>query len=122
MSKTVLIVDDSESLRHLVRIVLNDAGYELIEACDGNDALDKLRNRKVNLIISDVNMPNMDGLTFVKTLKSLPQHKFTPVIMLTTSFCEEARHEAREVGVKAWMVKPFDRAQLLDMVTRFVLP
>jgi two-component system, chemotaxis family, chemotaxis protein CheY len=122
MTKTIMIVDDSDSLRHIARIVLCDEGYELIEACDGNDALSKLNGRKVHLIISDVNMPNMDGLAFVKAVRNLPEHKFAPIIMLTTSFNEASRHEAREAGVKAWMVKPFDRHQLLEMVSRFAMP
>jgi len=122
MTKTIMIVDDSDSLRHVARIVLSDEGYELIEACDGCDALSKLNGRKVHLIISDVNMPNMDGLTFVKAVRNLPEHKFAPIIMLTTSFNEASRQEAREAGVKAWMVKPFDKFQLLEMVSRFAMP
>ena len=122
MTKTVLVVDDSESLRQLAGIVLKGAGYESIEACDGDDALAKLDGRKVHLIISDVNMPNMDGLAFVKRVKNLRDHKFTPIIMLSASFLDASRREAREAGVKAWMVKPFGRNELLDMVSRFVRP
>lgn len=122
MTKTVLVVDDSESLRQLAGIVLKGAGYESIEACDGDDALAKLDGRKVHLIISDVNMPNMDGLVFVRKVKNLRDYKFTPIIMLSASFLEASRQEAREAGVKAWMVKPFGRNELLDMVSRFVRP
>ena len=122
MTKTIMIVDDSASTRQLAGIVLRQEGYELIEACDGVDALAKLNGRKVSLIISDVNMPNMDGITFVKAVKALPEHKFAPIIMLTTGFLESTRGEAREAGVKAWMVKPFDKYQLLEMVARFALP
>ena len=122
MSKTIMIVDDSASLRQVASIVLNGAGYDLIEACDGNDALFKLKNQHVHLIISDVNMPNMDGIAFMKAVKSLPNHKFTPIIMLTTSSEDVMRQEAREAGVKAWMVKPFDKVKLLEMVSRFALP
>lgn len=122
MTKTVLIVDDSASLRQVASIVLKGAGYELIEACDGRDALARLNDHKVNLIISDVNMPNMDGIAFMKAVKSLPNHKFTPIVMLTTSSQEIMRQEAREAGVKAWMVKPFDKDKLLEMVSRFALP
>ena len=122
MTKTVLIVDDSDSLRQIAGMVLKGAGYELIEACDGGDALAKLNGRKVHLILSDVDMPNMDGLTFVKKVKNLPDHKFTPIIMLSSGFLDASRQEAREAGVKAWMVKPFDRDELLDMVSRFVQP
>ena len=122
MTKTVLIVDDSDSLRQIAGMVLKGAGYELIEACDGGDALAKLNGRKVHLILSDVDMPNMDGLTFVKKVKNLPDHKFTPIIMLSSGFLDASRQEAREAGVKAWMVKPFDRDELLNMVSRFVQP
>ncbi|MFA7240680.1 MAG: response regulator [Sulfuricellaceae bacterium] len=122
MTKTVLIVDDSDSLRQLACIVLKRAGYELIEACNGVDALNKMNGRKVHLIISDVNMPLMDGLTFVKQVKSLPEHKFTPIIMLSVDSFEVSCQEARVTGVKAWMVKPFSAEKLLDMVSRFVQP
>ena len=122
MSKTIMIVDDSASMRHVVGIALRGAGYEVIEACDGGDALSKLNGRKVHLIISDVNMPNMDGITFVQTVRTLAEHKFAPIIMLTTNFIKSAREQAREAGVKAWMVKPFDKKQLLEMVGRFALP
>ena len=84
MAKTILIVDDSTSFRNVVGLALKDAGYEIIQACDGKDALSKLDGKKINLIISDVNMPFMDGLSFVKAAKQLTAYKFTPVIMLTT--------------------------------------
>lgn len=122
MTKTVLIVDDSDSLRQLVGIVLRKAGYELIEAVDGSDALGKLKGRNVHLIISDVNMPNMDGITFVKNVKNLMNHKFTPIVMLSSTPPDTSRQVVREAGVKAWMMKPFGTSQLLDMVSRFVMP
>jgi len=122
MAKTIMIVDDSASTRQLASIVLRHEGYELIEACDGIDALSKLEGRKVHLIISDVNMPNMDGITFVKAVRNLPEHRFAPIVMLTTGFLKATREQAREAGVKAWMVKPFDKFQLLEIVARFALP
>ncbi|MDO8813293.1 MAG: response regulator [Gallionella sp.] len=122
MTKTVLIVDDSASLRQLVSTVLGRAGYELIEAVDGGDALGKLKGRNVHLIISDVNMPNMDGLTFVKNVKNLTNHKFTPIVMLSSNSIDALHHVAREAGVKAWMAKPFSTDKLLGMVARFVQP
>ena len=121
-TKTIMIVDDSASLRQVASIVLKGAGYELIEACDGSDALARLNDHKVHLIISDVNMPVMDGIAFMKAVKSLPNHKFTPIVMLTTTSQEDKRQEAREAGVKAWMVKPFDKDKLLEVVSRFALP
>jgi two-component system chemotaxis response regulator CheY len=122
MSKTILIVDDSASLRTVVGIALKGAGYDVIEACDGKDALSKLDGRKINLIISDVNMPNMDGITFVKELKQLASYKFTPVIMLTTESQESKMAEGKAAGVRAWVVKPFQPDQMLTAVAKLVLP
>ncbi len=121
MAKTVMIVDDSASIRQIVTIALNGAGYEVIEGCDGKDALEKLKGQKVNLVICDVNMPNMDGFTFVQNMKLIPAYKFTPVIMLTTESKEEKKMEGKAAGAKAWIVKPFQPAQLLTAVTKLVL-
>eukprot|EP01038_Epipyxis_sp_PR26KG_P019192 gene19192-27184_t len=111
MAKNVLVVDDSSSVRQVVGIALKSAGYDVIEACDGRDALGKLTGQKVHLIISDVNMPNMDGLSFVKAAKLLPAYKFTPVIMLTTEASDAMKQQGQASGAKAWMVKPFQPAQ-----------
>ncbi|MEC5400246.1 response regulator [Uliginosibacterium sp. H1] len=122
MSKTILIVDDSFSLRQTLAIALRGAGYTVEEAVDGKDALTKLDGRKYNLIISDVNMPNMDGISFVKAAKALPTYKFTPIIMLTTEGDEKKKQEGREAGVRAWVVKPFQPPALLDAVAKLVMP
>ena len=122
MAKTVLIVDDSASLRQVVNIALKGAGYDVIEACDGKDALSKLNGEKIHLIISDVNMPNMDGITFVKEAKKLPNYKFTPIIMLTTESQEEKKREGQAAGAKAWVVKPFQPAQMLSAVSKLIMP
>ena len=122
MSKTILIVDDSFSLRQTVAIALKSAGYEVVEAVDGKDALSKLDGRKFNLIISDVNMPNMDGITFVKAAKQLPNYKFTPIIMLTTEADETKKAEGKAAGVRAWVIKPFQPPILLDAVAKLILP
>ncbi|ERH47611.1 response regulator [Pseudomonas chengduensis] len=122
MGKTVLIVDDSASIRQVVSITLKGAGYDVIEGNDGKDALTKLDGRKVHLIISDVNMPNMDGITFLKNVKQLPAYKFTPVIMLTTEAGEAKKEEGRAAGAKAWVVKPFQPAQMLTAVSKLILP
>ncbi|MET0378555.1 MAG: response regulator [Spongiibacteraceae bacterium] len=122
MAKTILVVDDSTSFRQVVSIALKGAGYDVVEGCDGKDALTKLDGRKINLIVSDVNMPNMDGLTFVKAAKQLPAYKFTPVIMLTTEAGEEKKAEGKAAGVRAWVVKPFQPPVLLDAVSKLVLP
>lgn len=121
MAKTILVVDDSASLRQVVSIALKGAGYDVIEACDGRDALSKLKGQKVNLVISDVNMPNMDGITFVKEMKKLPEFKFTPVIMLTTEGQESKKQEGQAAGAKAWVVKPFQPAQMLAAVGKLVM-
>lgn len=122
MPKTILVVDDSASLRQVVGIALKGAGYDVIEACDGKDALGKIGGRKVHLIISDVNMPVMDGITFVKEVKKLAEHRFTPVIMLTTEAQEAKKLEGQAAGAKAWVVKPFLPAQMLAAVAKLVLP
>jgi len=121
MAKTILIVDDSASLRQVVSIALKGGGYDVIEACDGVDALNKLKGRKVNLVISDVNMPNMDGITFVKEMKKQPEFKFTPVIMLTTEGQESKKAEGQAAGAKAWVVKPFQPAQMLAAVAKLCM-
>jgi two-component system chemotaxis response regulator CheY len=120
MSKTIMIVDDSASLRQVVAIALKGAGYTVLEGCDGKDAIAKLNGQKVNLIISDVNMPNMDGITMVKALKQMPAYKFTPIVMLTTESQESKKKEGQEAGAKAWMVKPFSAPQLLSVVQKLV--
>jgi len=122
MAKIIMIVDDSASLRQVVSITLKGAGYDVVEACDGKDALAKLDGRKLHLIISDVNMPNMDGISFVKAAKQLPVYKFTPVIMLTTEAGDSKKQEGQSAGAKAWVVKPFQPAQMLTAVSKLVLP
>jgi two-component system chemotaxis response regulator CheY len=122
MAKTIMIVDDSASLRQVVSIALKSAGYDVVEACDGKDALSKLDGRKLHLIISDVNMPNMDGISFVKAAKQLPAYKFTPVIMLTTEAGDAMKQQGQAAGAKAWVVKPFQPAQMLTAVSKLVLP
>jgi len=123
MAKTILIVDDSSSLRMVVKLALVRAGYDVIEAGDGKEALAQLdKTAKVNLIVSDVNMPNMDGISFVKEVKQHARHKFTPVIMLTTEGQDSKKEQGRAAGAKAWIVKPFNPPQLLDAVSKLILP
>jgi two-component system chemotaxis response regulator CheY len=122
MAKTIMIVDDSASLRQVVGIALRGAGYEVLEACDGRDALGKLTGQKVHLMISDVNMPNMDGISFVKAVKQIPAYKFTPVVMLTTESQDAKKKEGQEAGAKAWVLKPFKPEQMIGVVQKLVLP
>lgn len=121
MSKTVMIVDDSASLRQVVNMALRGAGYEVLEACDGKDALVKLNGQRVHLVISDVNMPNMDGITLVREMKKLDSYKFTPVIMLTTEAQDEKKREGQAAGAKAWVVKPFQPQQMLNAVSKLIM-
>lgn len=122
MAKSILIVDDSFSLRQTLAIALKGAGYDVVEGTDGKDGLAKCDGRKYNLIISDVNMPNMDGITMVKAIKQIAAYKFTPVIMLTTESGDDMKAKGKEAGVRAWVVKPFQPPALLDAVSKLVLP
>lgn len=122
MAKTILIVDDSASVRQVVTIALRGAGYDVIAGVDGKDALTKLNGQKIHLIISDVNMPNMDGITFVAEAKKLPAYKFTPIIMLTTESQEEKKRQAQAAGAKAWVTKPFQPEQMLSAVAKLIMP
>lgn len=122
MSKTILIVDDSFSLRHTLAIALRGVGYEVVEAADGLEGLALLDGRKINLIISDVNMPNLDGIGFVKKAKAIASYRFTPVIMLTTEAGEAKMAEGKAAGARAWVVKPFQPPALLDAVAKLIQP
>ena len=118
MAKKVMIVDDSGSFRTVVKLALQKAGYEVVEAVDGKDACTKLDGRKLNLIVCDVNMPNMDGLTFLKHVKTQANYKFTPVIMLTTESQESKKAEGKAAGARAWITKPFQPSTLVDAVNK----
>jgi two-component system chemotaxis response regulator CheY len=122
MAKTILIVDDSGSMRDMISFVLKGAGYDVVGACDGQDALSKLTGQKINLIISDVNMPKLDGIGLVKAVKQLPNYKFTPIVMLTTESQPAKKQEGQAAGAKGWIVKPFNPEQLLAAVEKLVLP
>ena len=121
MGKRILVVDDSASLRQVVSIALSRAGYEVIEAKDGKDALQQLDRGRVHLAICDVNMPVMDGITFVKEAKKRPECRFMPIIMLTTESRESRKQEGQMAGAKAWVVKPFRPEQILNAVSKLIL-
>jgi two-component system, chemotaxis family, chemotaxis protein CheY len=121
MSRTVLIIDDSASARTMLALTLKGAGYEVLEGTDGRHALTLLDGRKIHLIISDLNMPNLDGIGFLKALRQNAGYRFTPVIMLTTEGQEARKLEGKEAGARAWIVKPFSPPQLLDAVSKLVL-
>lgn len=118
MSKTIMTVDDSSSVRQMVNFTLNEAGYEVIEAVDGQDAISKLEGPTVHMVITDLNMPNLDGLGLIRWLRASPDHKFLPVVMLTTESQESKKNEGKEAGATGWIVKPFKPDQLLSVVKK----
>ena len=122
MAKTIMAIDDSASIRQVVGITLKKAGYDVIEANDGVDALGKLKGQKVHLIVCDVNMPNMDGITFLKEIRQVPAYKFTPIIMLTTESQAAKKEEGRAAGARAWVVKQFKPEQMLAAIEKLVMP
>lgn len=122
MAKTILVVDNSASMRQVMTATLKDAGYDVIEAVDGKDALSRLDGVRIHLVISDVNMPNMDGIEFLKTAKQLPTYKFTPFIMLISEGGESLKRDCQAAGAKAWVMKPFQPAKMLAAVSKLVTP
>lgn len=120
MGKTILAVDDSGSLRQMVVFSLNAAGYQVIEAVDGEDALNKAKTNVVDLVLTDQNMPKMDGLTLIKSLRSLSTYQKVPILMLTTESSDEMKALGRAAGATGWLVKPFDPKRLLDVVQRVI--
>ncbi len=124
MNKTILIVDDSATLRASVNFVLTDAGYEVLQAKDGKEGLDKLEEcarseQKINMIISDINMPVMDGISFIKEVKK-GNFRFVPILILTTESENAKKMEGKAAGASGWLVKPFKPEQLLWVVKKFV--
>jgi two-component system chemotaxis response regulator CheY len=122
MAKTIMIVDDSASIRMVVRLTLEGEGFNVIDASDGVEALKKLNGVKIHLLITDVNMPNMDGITLVQEAKKLPTYKFTPMMMLTTEVSDDKKTQGRNAGAKAWLVKPFQPPVLLNAVSKLISP
>ena len=122
MAQTILVIDDSASLRQVVAMALQGAGYEVLEAGDGQAGLVFLDGRKIGMVICDVNMPRMNGIEFVKAAKALPAYRFLPILMLTTEGQESKKEEGKAAGAKAWMLKPFAPATLLNAVSKLCLP
>lgn len=120
MAKVVLTVDDSASIRQMVAFTLKSAGYEVVEAMDGEDGLNKARSRSADLVLTDQNMPKMDGLTLIKTLRGLPQYRATPILMLTTESSDAMKAAGKAAGATGWLVKPFDPQKLLEVVKKVV--
>ena len=120
MTKTILAVDDSASIRQMVTFTLKSAGYDVVEAVDGQDGLDKAKAKAVSLVLTDQNMPRMDGISLVKQLRALPQHKSTPILMLTTESSDQMKAQGKAAGATGWLVKPFDPAKLLEVVKKVI--
>lgn len=120
MASTILVVDDSTSMRQMVTFTLHASGYDTVEGVNGKDALDKANTKPIDLVITDLNMPEMDGITLVKELRALPSFKYTPILLLTTESQDAKKQEGKAAGATGWLVKPFNPDQLM-MVIRKVL-
>lgn len=116
----ILAVDDSASMRQMVTFTLKSAGFDVTDASDGDVALKIAQTQSFDVVISDVNMPNMDGLSLCKELRNLPNFKFTPILMLTTESSSDKKQEGRAVGATGWIVKPFNPDQLLATVNKVI--
>lgn len=120
MAKTVLTVDDSTSIRQMVAFTLKAAGYQVVEAADGNAGLRAAQAQQVDLVLTDQNMPGLDGLGLIKALRELPQYRTTPILMLTTEAGDEMKSQGRAAGATGWLVKPFDPPRLLEVVKKVI--
>ncbi len=118
MSKMIMTADDSASIRQMVSFTLKQAGYDVIEAVDGADALEKMGNNKVDMLITDLNMPNLDGIGLIKEVRTKPEYKFAPIILLTTESSGDKKMEGKQAGATGWIVKPFKPDQLLSVVKK----
>ena len=114
----ILAVDDSSSMRQMVSFTLKGAGYDVVEAVDGQDALDKAKSQQFDLIVTDVNMPVMDGITFIRNLRAEANYKFTPMLMLTTESAADKKTEGKAAGATGWIVKPFNPDQLINTIKK----
>ena len=115
---SILAVDDSASMRQMVSFTLKGAGYDVTEAKDGQEALQIAKTGKFNLVITDINMPNMDGITLISELRKLPEFKVTPLLMLTTESADDKKQAGKQAGATGWIVKPFNPDQLLRVIRR----
>ena len=122
MSKKILAVDDSGSLRQMLSFTLRSGGYQVVDAIDGVDGLKKAQASPFDLVLTDQNMPNMDGLTLIKRLRAEPAYRSVPILMLTTESSAEMKAKGREAGANGWMVKPFDPNKLLEVVAKVIGP
>jgi two-component system chemotaxis response regulator CheY len=117
---TILAVDDSPSMRQMVSFTLKNAGFNVVEAVDGQDAFEKSTLRDYNLVLTDQNMPRMDGISLTKKLRDNPKFKTTPILILTTESSDQMKQAGRSAGATGWLVKPFDPAKLLEVIKKVV--
>ncbi len=122
MGKKILAVDDSGSLRQMLTFSLRTGGYQVVDAIDGIDGLSKAKATQFDLVLTDQNMPNMDGLTLIRSLRELPAYRQVPILMLTTESSAEMKNKGREAGANGWLVKPFDPNRLLEVVGKCIGP
>ena len=120
MGKNILLVDDAAVVRHIVSLNLRKSGYDVVEAVNGQDALDKLDSSNVEMVITDLNMPIMDGIELIKQIRKSIKFKFMPILMLTTVSQEEKKLEGKQAGASAWIFKPFHAHELISMVRKYV--
>ena len=118
--KRVMTIDDSPSLRQMVALTLESAGYEVVEASDGRDALAKVGGREFHLFLTDLNMPGMNGIELTRKLRAMPEYRFVPIVLLTTESQTEKKMEGKAAGATGWIVKPFQPQDLLATVKRVV--
>lgn len=118
MNKTIMTVDDSASIRQAVSFTLSQAGYDVIQASDGNDAINKLKASSVRAVLTDLNMPNLDGIGLIKWIRSQPSHRFLPVILLTTESQDAKKQEGKAAGATGWIIKPFKPEQLIAVLKK----
>jgi two-component system chemotaxis response regulator CheY len=118
MATVILAVDDSASMRQMVSATLKSGGYEVVQAVDGVEALEYARTQGADLVLTDINMPRMDGIALVKALRLLPGYRYTPMLVLTTESSQEKKQEGKQAGATGWIVKPFNPEQLLSTVAR----
>ncbi len=116
----ILVVDDSVSMQKMVTLTLKTAGYEVVEASDGSQALSIAQKETVDLVLSDVNMPNMNGIELCQKIRQLPSYKFTPFLMLTTESAGDVKMKGKAAGATGWLVKPFNPSQLLATVKKVI--
>ncbi len=118
MAKVIMTADDSASVRQMVSFTLKQADYEVVEAVDGQDASNKLDSAKVDMLITDLNMPNMDGIELIKKTRTKSQYKFMPIVMLSTESQDSKKQEGKKAGATGWIVKPFKPEQLVAVVKK----